>query len=209
MDGVFMLKRIWKFCGLVTLAAVLFMGTVLVTDYNLLTDHLIRLHVVANSDSAEDQAVKLQVKDAVVERLEQIMQQMPDAKEAKTYLQSKLSELQEYVNGLLADMGVNAKATVTLQREAFGVRAYDTFALPSGVYESLRIEIGEGVGKNWWCVVFPSLCIPATSEGFSDVAAGAGFSDTLVSTLTGQSGYEIRFFLLDCLGRLENLFFTD
>lgn len=202
-----MLKRIWKLCGFVTLAAVLLMGAGLISDYHTVTDQLIRLHVVANSDSEEDQAVKLQVKDAVVEKLEQIMQKMPDAEQAKAYLQSKLPELEELANRVLAEAGFQTKATVSLRQECFGVRQYDTFALPSGVYESLRIEIGSGEGKNWWCVVFPTLCIPATSEGFSDAAAGSGFSDTLTSTLTGQSGYELRFFFLDCLGKLENLFF--
>ena len=202
-----MLKGIWKLCGFVTLAAVLLMGVGLVSDYRTVTDQLIRLHVVANSDSAEDQAVKLQVKDAVVDKLERIMQQMPDAEQAKVYLQSILPELEELANRVLEEAGCQSKATVSLQQESFGVRQYDTFALPSGVYESLRIEIGSGEGKNWWCVVFPTLCIPATSEGFSDAAVGSGFSDTLTSTLTGESGYELRFFFLDCLGKLENLIF--
>ncbi|MGN0998080.1 MAG: stage II sporulation protein R [Faecousia sp.] len=202
-----MLKGIWKLCGLVTLAAVLLMGASLISDYHTVTDQLIRLHVVANSDSAEDQAVKLRVKDAVVEKLEQIMQNMPNAQQAREYLQSKLPELEELANRVLAEAGFQTKATVSLRQESFGTRQYDTFALPSGVYESLRIEIGSGEGQNWWCVVFPTLCIPATSEGFSDAAAGSGFSDTLTSTLTGQPGYEIRFFFLDCLGKMENLFF--
>ena len=87
------------------------------------------------------------------------------------------------------------------------MRQYDTFALPSGVYESLRISIGEAQGKNWWCVVFPSLCMPAVGENFSDAAAGAGFDDGLTNTLQQKKGYEIRFFLLDWLGWLENLLF--
>jgi len=87
------------------------------------------------------------------------------------------------------------------------VRNYDTFRLPAGVYESLRIVIGEGEGKNWWCVVFPELCLPATAEGFESVAVGSGFSEALSGALTGETQYEIRFFLLDCFGRLENFFF--
>jgi stage II sporulation protein R len=89
--------------------------------------------------------------------------------------------------------------------EEFSKRVYDTFSLPAGLYESLRIIIGEGEGKNWWCVVFPELCLPATSEGFEETASCAGFPDALTAALEGEEGYEIRFFLLDVLGRLENL----
>ena len=87
--------------------------------------------------------------------------------------------------------------------------SYETFRLPAGVYESLRIVIGTGEGHNWWCVVFPSLCIPATSSGFADIAVGAGFDSSLTAALEGQAGYEIRFYLLDQLGRLENIFFQE
>ena len=95
---------------------------------------------------------------------------------------------------------------MTLQKEVFDTRVYDTFTLPAGVYEALRITIGSGEGKNWWCVVFPTLCVPATSEGFEDVAAGAGFPESLTKSLEGE--YEIRFYLLDLLGKLEGYLFT-
>ena len=95
---------------------------------------------------------------------------------------------------------------VTFCKENFGTRLYDTFRLPAGIYEALRITIGEGEGQNWWCVAFPTLCVPATSEGFEGVAAGAGFPDRLNEALKDQESYSIRFFLLDCMGRVENFF---
>ena len=104
-------------------------------------------------------------------------------------------------------MGFDGEAAVSLCKEAFDTRYYETFTLPAGVYEALRITIGEGNGKNWWCVVFPSLCVPATSSGFEDAAVGAGFSDTLSGAVTGEEDYEVRFYLLDTLGRLENILF--
>ena len=102
--------------------------------------------------------------------------------------------------------GVKDRANVTLTAEEFPTRIYDTFTLPAGIYDSLRITIGSGEGHNWWCVVFPSLCVPAATEGVADTAASAGFSDGLSGAITGQSGYDVRLFLLDCLGKLENLF---
>lgn len=181
-------------------------GIGLLKDKQSLRDDLIRLHVVADSDSEEDQAVKLQVRDAVIDALQDKMDGRWDAAQAKEYLQGHLEELQTVANEKLRSLGSTDTALVTLGLEEFPVRVYDTFTLPSGVYESLRVTIGEGEGKNWWCVVFPSLCVSATSDGFSDTAAAAGFPESLTDTLTGE--YEIRFFLLDCLGKAEN-FLSD
>ena len=194
------------FCGLV--AAFFWCGS-FVADRQRLNEELIRLHVVANSDSEEDQAVKLRVRDAVTESLCSAMAQVADVTEAKAYLQENLPKIQAVANEALEAAGFEPDAVVTLCREAFDTRIYDTFTLPAGVYDSLRVTIGEGEGKNWWCVVFPSLCIPATGEGFADVAAGAGFSDDLSGALTGEVGYEVRFFFLDALGKLENIFFLE
>ena len=195
------LKRV-VFCFL--LAAFVW-GGALVGDRQRLNEELIRLHVVAASDSAEDQAIKLRVRDAVTESLRAAMAEAGDMEAAKAYLRENLPKIQVVANETLKAAGCDAEAVVTLCREAFDTRYYDTFALPAGVYEALRITIGEGEGHNWWCVVFPTLCIPATTEGFADVAAGAGFSKELNAALTGE--YEVRFFLLDALGRLENIFF--
>ena len=168
---------------------------------------VVRFHVVAASDSEEDQAVKLQVRDAVVEALQENIIASRDAAEAKEYLQTRLEDLKEIADRVLKAAGMDETAAVSLTKESFPTRAYDTFSLPAGVYESLKITIGEGAGENWWCVVFPSLCLPATAEGFADTAVGSGFPDSLASALSNDGGYEIRFFLLDCLGWLENLFY--
>ncbi|MBR3973806.1 MAG: stage II sporulation protein R [Oscillospiraceae bacterium] len=178
-------------------------------DRQKLKNELIRLHVVAASDSEEDQAIKLRVRDAVVESLQEEMKNLTDIAQAKAYLQENLSRIEAVANRVLRDAGCGDLATVSLAVEEFTTRVYDTFTLPAGIYDALRITIGEGQGKNWWCVVFPSLCLPATSDGFEDVACGAGFSNTLTNTLTGEEGYEIRFFLLDCIGSLENFLRRD
>ena len=175
----------------------------IIGDRERLNENLIRMHVVAASDSREDQDLKLLVRDAVTESLQEAMADIRDTEEAKAYLQENLDRIREIANGVLTSNGCQDTAVVTLCKEAFDVRHYDTFSLPSGIYDALRITIGEGQGHNWWCVVFPTLCIPATSDGFSDVAAGAGFPDALTAALEGEAGYEIRFFLLEALGELE------
>ena len=184
------------------LAAFVWCGTV-IADRQRLNEELIRLHVVANSDRVEDQELKLLVRDAIITSLRQALADVRDTEQAKEYLQENLPKLQELANKTLDAAGSAQQAVVTLCREGFPTRQYNTFSLPAGIYEALRVTIGDGAGKNWWCVVFPSLCIPQTSQGFSDTAAGAGFPDALSGALTGEEPYQIRFYLLDKLGELE------
>ena len=184
------------------LAAFVWCGTV-IADRQRLNEELIRLHVVANSDRVEDQELKLLVRDAIITSLRQALADVRDTEQAKEYLQENLPKLQELANKTLDAAGSAQQAVVTLCREGFPTRQYNTFSLPAGIYEALRVTIGDGAGKNWWCVVFPSLCVLQTSQGFSDTAAGAGFPDALSGALTGEEPYQIRFYLLDKLGELE------
>ena len=198
------MRKIAKFISTLLLIAVAFyLGTVS-SDRKMLSENLIRLHVVADSDSAEDQAIKLRVRDAITSKLETVVKDLPDVETAKAYLQEHLPELEQVANDVLKATGNSCRAVVTLAKETFPTREYDTFTLPAGIYESLRVTIGSGEGQNWWCVVFPSLCVSATSDGFEDTAVGAGFSDSLAGTLTGKQEYKVRFFLLDCFGWVEN-----
>lgn len=201
------MKKAMKRFGICLVAALAVWGGTLLADRQRLNEELIRLHVVANSDSREDQAVKLQVRDAVIKSLEEDLKGLGDVEQAKAYLTENLAKIQAVANGTLEKAGFSGEAVVSLCREAFDTRYYDTFTLPAGVYEALRIVIGEGEGHNWWCVVFPTFCVPATTEGFADMAAGAGFPDSLTGALTGEEEYEVRFYLLDALGRVENYFF--
>ncbi len=203
------MRKIWKrviVCFVLT--CFVWCGSIL-ADREVLNREIIRLHVVANSDSAEDQSIKLQVRDAVTASLEKELGNIADVETAKVYLQENLPKIQKIADAALAKVGFDGTALVTFCKESFDTRYYDTFSMPAGVYDALRIVIGEGVGKNWWCVVFPSLCIPATSSGFADVAAGAGFPDTLHSALTGEEGYTVRFYLLDALGRVQNILYAN
>ncbi len=203
------MKKLFKLTAVVLLLAAAFWLGTLAVDRHTLGSDVIRLHVVANSDSQEDQALKLQVRDAVTAYLQDSLEAQPDAAAARAYLAENLPELEDYVNTFIEGQGFSQKATVTLTQEPFGLREYDTFTLPSGVYESLRITIGQGQGRNWWCVVFPSLCVSAVDREFAEVSAGAGFSQPLTGAISGTPGYEVRFFLLDLWGQVENFFFRN
>ena len=198
------MKKFLKLLGLALFIGAMFLGVELLRDKQQLREQIVRLHAVAESDSAEDQAVKLKVKDAIVAYLDDKLEGLTDIDQVKAYLSSHLEDLQEVAEETLERLGVKEKVSVSFEEEAFPVRHYDTFKLPSGIYQSLRIRIGQAQGKNWWCVVFPTLCVPQSGEDFRDVAAGSGFSDTMSQTLSNEDGYEVRFLLLDLIGWLEN-----
>ena len=175
-------------------------------DSQTLNEQIIRLHVVADTDDPVDQEVKLQVRDEVLRLVETIKNGAASKEEALTRLREQLPELQKAANNVLQRLSKHYKAVVTLEEEAFPTRFYDTFSLPAGVYDSLRVTLGRGDGQNWWCVVFPDLCVPAASAEVENTAVEAGFSDSLSKTLTRQDGYEVRFWLLDFFGKLKNYF---
>lgn len=203
-----MWKLFKKVVSLVLILGLVY-GFFLFRDRQTLNDQIIRLHVVADTDEPEDQALKLQVRDAILKQMDAIKVAAASKEEAMQLLHDSIPALQEVANQVLKQSGSLAQAVVTLGKETFPTRFYETFSLPSGVYDSLRVTIGEGEGQNWWCVVFPELCVPAAAKEVEDTAAAAGFSDPLSKTLTGEKGYEIRFWLLDCIGKLQNYLYMD
>lgn len=200
-----MFKFIKKVIAVATVLSLFTLGTIF-ADKQYLKDGLVRLHVVANSNSSEDQKIKLRVRDALLDYFAENMSGIVDAAEAKNFLNSHLNQIQQTANETLSSLGICDTAKVTFREEEFGVRQYATFTLPSGIYDSIRVEIGNAQGENWWCVVFPALCNGATGEDFKSAAASSGFHNGLTNALAQDKGYEIRFFFLDCLGRIENLF---
>lgn len=203
MDGVFMRKTIKIFTCLILVIFGLYMADVW-QDKKALQENLIRLHVVANSDLQNDQEIKLKVRDAIVEYLQPLLAAVPNKEQAMKLVENNLSNIEDIANKTLEKLGETDCAVVSLGKEVFDTRKYDTFSLPAGVYDSLRIRIGKGEGKNWWCVVFPTLCLPATSDGVQTVATATGFSESLGNSLIG--GNNLRFYILDCFGRIEKLF---
>lgn len=171
-----------------------------------ISDSMIRLHVVANSDNPGDQGIKFNVRDAVLSDAQELLQHTTSRDEAMNVLTSGLPQLTETANETLRQLGASDRATVTLKRELFGTRYYDTFTLPGGYYEALRVTIGEGDGKNWWCVVYPQLCLSAATEQDVVPAMGSLSKDDAELLEDGELRFRFR-----CLELLENLlgYFRD
>lgn len=198
------MKKILIF-AVIILALVLLIRPI-VQDKVSLQDNILRLHVVANSDSQEDQRQKLSVRDSIISYLQPKLEGLTDKDQVMALIKEELPKLKQIAQNTLNELGSKLSVVVRLCREEFNTRYYETFSLPAGVYDALRVEIGNAEGKNWWCVVFPSLCLPAAGQNVVQTAATVGIDAELGNTLTGEQGYEIRFFLLDWLGKIENFF---
>ena len=158
-----------------------------------LADRVVRLHVLANSDSEEDQALKLLVRDAVLERATALLEQTESRAEAEALLRESLPELETIAEETVRANGYSYAVTAELEGTSFPTKEYDGFSLPAGEYLALRILIGEGAGQNWWCVVFPPLCTAASAD-VPETALAAGLTEDQVGLMTEEdSGYVLKF----------------
>lgn len=163
-----------------------------------LAGQVLRLHVVANSDSDSDQTLKLAVRDAILAQASPLMENLSDPQQAEAALTPHLEELARAGQQVLEQAGCNHSVSVCLDTLWFPTRNYDSFSLPAGNYRALRVVIGEGKGQNWWCVVFPPLCLASVTEEVVDAAAEAGLSEDQISLITGQDGeYVLKFKLIE------------
>ena len=186
--------HIWESALLMAFAVTLLMGCCASAGRAALADRVLRLHVVANSDSEADQTVKLQVRDAVLAQAEPLLKGVTDRAAAETILEPRLEELRLTARDTLEAAGFSDNVTVTLADQWFPTKDYGSFALPAGRYRALKVVIGEGKGQNWWCVVFPPLCMASVTEEMTAAAAQAGLTEQQVALITGQDGgYVLKF----------------
>ena len=156
-----------------------------------LSEKMIRLHVVANSDSRGDQNLKLKVRDAVLAVAEKA--------ECLQDVGELLPQIERAARECLDNNDSSCTVSVSLQRECFPTRNYTTFSLPAGTYTALRVTLGEGKGHNWWCVAFPSICMRAASD-LNEAAAAGGFTESEVKLITEENeGYKIKFKTMELL----------
>lgn len=188
---------------LLALAVTLLWGAWSLHRQDDLQEKMIRLHVIANSDSDADQTLKLCVRDAVLCRAEEILRQSADMTEARARLRDSLPAIGDAATQELAAQGSGYAVSVSLEDTEFPRKTYDGFALPAGEYLALRVVIGAGEGRNWWCVVYPPLCTAAACE-LEGVALEGGMTADDLSLMTGENaGYVLRFRSLELWERLR------
>ena len=187
--------RRWELALLLGVALAALLGVWLDRSQSALADQVIRLHVLANSDSEADQALKLQVRDRVLEAAESYFQPGATRAETEAILREHLGDLAAVGAETVGAAGYDYLVTASLEENYwFPTKEYEDFALPAGEYTALRVVIGEGDGRNWWCVVFPPLCLGSVSEPAAQTALQAGLSEDQVSLITGEDeGYVVKF----------------
>lgn len=172
-----------------------------------LGEQVIRLHVIANSDSEHDQALKLAVRDRVLAAAENLYPTQATRAESLEILSQNLSCLEGEGQIAVEEWGESYPVRAELTQCWFPTKYYDGFALPAGEYTALRVVIGEGAGQNWWCVAFPPLCLGAASETVEDAVASGSFTPSQGALMTGESeGYVLKFKSMELLGQLKGLF---
>lgn len=133
-------------------------------DCEEMQDKAFRLHILANSDNSADQQIKYNVRDYIIDDLGYIFRSCETKDETAVLAKRNLNLISDRVNGYLESTGCEYKAVCTVEKCDFGTRKYGDYTLPAGSYDALKITLGKGEGHNWWCVLFPTLCISAAAE---------------------------------------------
>ncbi len=193
--------KIWEKALLLALSLSLCAGVWAQGRQESISSSLLRLHVLAHSDAAEEQSLKLEVRDAVLEYISPRLEGAQTVAQAREIIRTELDNI-----GLAAaEAARGRKVSVSLDRENYPTKAYEGFRLPAGNYESLRVVLGEGAGQNWWCIVFPPVCLSAVQS--EPVAAVMNRDD--YALVSSREGWELRFKTVEIWGELCSMFSSE
>ncbi|MBE6547967.1 MAG: stage II sporulation protein R [Ruminococcaceae bacterium] len=197
-------KKVLILC-IVCMAAMLLVTVLPVHGEEEIYDSVVRLHVLANSDSEEDQALKLQVRDEILLITAPILKECKTQDQAKEILSAAIPDIKAAAEKKIASLGYNYPVEVLLDNEYYPTKEYESCAFPEGEYLSLRVIIGEGEGQNWWCCLFPPLCLSgATSKVQNEdafISVGLSTEQYKIITETNTPKYKVRFKILEVFQR--------
>lgn len=202
-------RAIAIFSALVLIASIIF--GLLPTDEDIdIYDKILRLHVIANSDSETDQSLKLAVRDTILSSLGEKLGGCTDRFEAEKIAENKKEELCAAAEETLRQSGSGDQVRIEIGKEYYPTRIYEGVRLPAGTYSSLRVIIGEGTGHNWWCVLFPALCTNSAAEP-NEEFTDAGFTPGQIKVLTEteKPKYVLKFKILEFFSSLGHKNETD
>ena len=201
--------KTWEIALMVGILAAVTAGSWLGHEQAQLANSVIRFHVIANSDSREDQALKLAVRDRVLVQAEEIYPENATLAQAQAALEGQLNVLAAAGREVVEEYGYDYPVSASLENCWFPTKEYEGFALPAGNYTALRVTIGEGKGQNWWCVAFPPLCLGAASETVDQALEAGHFTPDQGALVTGDGeGYILKFKAMELLGELQGFFET-
>lgn len=192
-------------CAFLILAVAMVAGLFPVHGEEEIYDTVVRLHVLANSDSDADQALKLKVRDRVIELVSPAVENCSSQSEAIAAIGGIMNELESAAAEVIATEGYDYPVSILIGEEYYPTKTYETCAFPSGEYVSLRVCIGEAEGQNWWCCLFPPLCLSAATdssdEDNEDAFASVGLTGEQykIITETDKPKYKVRFKILETI----------
>lgn len=170
-------------------------------DCSELRNNVVRLHILADSDCKADQHVKLLVRDALLESGAEIFSGTASVSTARESLEREKQELISVAESVLRENGFDYGVKISLEKEYFTTRTYESYTLPAGEYLALKVVLGKGEGHNWWCVMFPPLCLPAASDG-TDIDAVLGEDGARL--IRSSPKYEMRFKIVELYEKFKN-----
>lgn len=165
-----------------------------------ISEEVFRLHILANSDSNEDQSLKLKVRDKILAESENLFINCKNLSDVINVSKNNIDYFEKLADECIKENGCNYKTKVYVDKEYFNTREYEKITLPSGVYNTLKIEIGEAKGHNWWCVMFPAICLPAVS----DDEINNILSDDEIELINSNNKYEIRFKIVEIYEKIKS-----
>lgn len=195
-------------CTLIILALAMFSGLFPVHGESEIYDTVVRLHVLANSDSEEDQALKLKVRDEIIKVVSPAVEGCSSQDEAISSINSIMGDIQNRAEQVIKNQGYDYSVSVEIDREHYPTKTYESCAFPEGEYVSLKVCIGEAQGQNWWCCLFPPLCLSAASADDAEsneeafISVGLSSDQYKIITETENPKYKIRFKILETFSRL-------
>ncbi len=199
-----MRKYIFEIALALGLSFSLVLGALALDTQEDISEKLIRLHVIANSDSDADQELKLKVRDKILEYVSDLTKDCEGIYDVKCLVLDNLYELQNIANMVIAENGFEYTSRAELSEVYFPTRVYDTFSLPAGDYNALRIHLGRGEGRNWWCVLFPPLCVSAAEVETELTNAGIN-SDDIKFITSDKTEYRFKFKVVEIIEKLRHI----
>ena len=201
------IRNFFAFCSIMFIA-IMVIGLLPVHGEEKIYGEVIRLHVLANSDTEEDQALKLKVRDGIIAEAGTLLEGCDGRDAALSVISNEetLKKLEDAAGEIIAAEGYSYSVKVTLSEEEYPRRNYESLSFPAGTYTSLRVQIGEAEGQNWWCVLFPQLCLGAATVDNRDAFIEVGFTPEQykIVTDTDEPEYEVRFKILEVIEELIN-----
>lgn len=192
-------------CGILVAAIAVFSSgfAVFADECDDIRGKVFRLHILANSDSSADQALKLKVRDKLLEASDELFTSASDKDEAIASAKNNHDEIEEIAQNEVQEEGYDYKVNASVVNMYFSTRTYGKVTLPAGNYDALRITIGKGAGHNWWCVMFPPLCLPSAS-GSQKLDDVLGTTEAQAITDSGNSDYVIKFKTVELFEQAKN-----